>query len=471
VWAAWHAFAALKNLKPDAFRSRAKVVVDRMAKADPQHPVNPLIRDAFVAKPPRSLKDVAARYADLLNGIDHDWQSQVKRAVDNKRPVPTRMPDTSSEQLRRQFYGAQAPPDVPMAFGWGFLDLLPDRPAQGEFKKLLKAVESWMSKGKGAQPRATSLVDVPTPHDPHVFLRGNPNRPGRAVPRRFPRVLGGARFRHGSGRLELARAVASPENPLTARVIVNRVWQHHFGTPLVSTPSDFGLRSDPPSHPKLLDDLAREFLRNGWSLKRLHRRMMLSATYRQSSADLESAAKPQAVDPDNRLLWRMNRRRLEFEGLRDSLLAVSGSMRQRIGGPPAKMFGSKYVPRRTVYGFVDRLNLPGLLRTFDFPAPAATTAKRDTTTIAPQALFLMNHPFARETARRVLNRPEIAGAKRVEDRTRRLYRLLFSRPPTRDELALAAEFLAGGSGKSATASAWETYVHGLLMTNEFVFVD
>ena len=193
----------------------------------------------------------------------------------------------------------------------------------------------------------------------------------------------GEPFRDGGGRLELARAIACRDNPLTARAIVNRVWMHHFGTPLVATPGDFGLRSEPPTHPELLDHLASRFMEEGWSIKSLHRRIMLSSTYQQRSDDRSEA---RALDPENTLYWRVNRRRLDFEATRDALLAVSGRLSGRIGGPPMpSLTGTE--PRRTIYGFIDRLNLPGLYRTFDFPDPTHDQPRRDQTTVAPQACF------------------------------------------------------------------------------------
>ena len=180
---------------------------------------------------------------------------------------------------------------------------------------------------------------------------------------------------------------------------------HHFGTPLVATPGDFGLRSEPPTHPELLDHLASRFIEDGWSIKSLHRRIMLSSTYQQRSDDRPAA---RARDPENTLYWRANRRRLDFEATRDALLAVSGRLSGRIGGPPMpSLTGTE--PRRTIYGFVDRLNLPGLYRTFDFPDPSTTSPRRDQTTVAPQALFMMNHPFMIEVSRSILARPDIAG--------------------------------------------------------------
>ena len=205
-----------------------------------------------------------------------------------------------------------------------------------------------------APPRAMVLKDADELYQPRVFLRGNPSRPGEPVPRRFLEVLGtGERspFPRGSGRLDLAQAITSLDNPLTARVIVNRVWMHHFGEPLVGTPSDFGRRSSSPTHPELLDHLATQFVREGWSLKQLHRLLMGSSVYQQASAvPVELAAAATAVDPENRLLWRMNRRRLEFEAMRDTLLAVSGRLEHRLGGRPADVANDPQTRCRTVYG-------------------------------------------------------------------------------------------------------------------------
>jgi hypothetical protein len=284
-------------------------------------------------------------------------------------------------------------------------------------------------------------------------------------------------FRQGSGRVELARAIVDPANPLTARVIVNRVWMHHFGQGLVDTPGDFGLRSNPPSHPELLDYLAATFMERGWSLKDLHRRIMNSGVYQQASSagrvsnpserTSERIGNPSyAQDPENRLLWRMNRRRLEFEALRDSLLAVSGSLEPRLGGPPVEIFAGQFVPRRSIYGAINRMDLPPLLSTFDFPSPATLSPKRDTTTVPPQALFLMNHPFVLEAARRVAARPEIAPAE-VTGKIERLHALLFGRPPNPGELKAAHDFL----GSSPSGQRLAMYVHGLLLLNEFAFVD
>jgi hypothetical protein len=334
-------------------------------------------------------------------------------------------------------------------------------------QKLRRSMEEWRDGGPGAPPRAMTLVDTTRPYNPRIFIRGNPTRPGPAVPRQFLGLLAGPQrkaFTLGSGRLELARAIADRNNPLTARVMVNRLWLHHFGNGLVRTPSDFGMRSDPPTHPELLDHLATTFMEQGWSVKKMHRLIMLSATYQQASAE-RAHREPSSVDPDNHLLWRMNRRRLDFESLRDAFLTVSNRLDRTVGGPAqGNLLGSN---RRTVYGYVERLNLPGLFRTFDFPSPSASSAQRDQTTVPQQALFLMNNPFPIDAARRLLQRPDVAAEMELAKKVDRLYRLLYARPATAEEVTFAQEYLS----TDKKAGAWERYAQALLLANEFAFVD
>jgi hypothetical protein len=465
IFAPWHAFAALPE---NEFSARAASLLAEIASAaDPARPVNPLVAKAFAARPPRSLAEAAQRYGELLNAVDQHWQALRALASATNQPECRTLPDPAEEELRRVFYGPDAPPDVPMN-PVGDLALLPDRPSQAKLQELLKAVEKWRVEGPGAPPRAMVLEDAPTPYQPRVFVRGSPNNLGEAVPRQFLHVLAGEQrqpFHHGSGRLELARAIVDPNNPLTARVLVNRIWMHHFGSPLVGTPSDFGLRSARPTHPELLDHLATLFMADGWSIKRLHRRILLSAVYQQRSDDRPECRR---VDAENVLLWKMNRRRLDFEATRDALLAAAGTLDQAVGGPPTKELFAVPSTRRTIYGLIDRLNLPGIFRTFDFPSPDTTSPTRDSTTVAPQALFLMNHPFVLEAARKLVRRPEVPSEKDFPRRVDRLYRLLYGRAPSAGELALAREYL--GENLEG-ARAWEQYAQALMLANEFVFVD
>jgi hypothetical protein len=297
------------------------------------------------------------------------------------------------------------------------------------------------------------------------------------VPRQFLLVLAGdARqpFAKGSGRLELAQAIASKDNPLTARVMVNRIWLHHFGAGLVRTPSDFGVRGEAPTHPALLDHLAAAFMEHGWSVKKMHRLILLSNAYQQSSDNPRLAA----LDPDNRLLGRMSRQRLDFEALRDSLLAVSGRLDPARGGPAVELTTAPFSRRRTVYGFIDRQNLPGVLRSFDFASPDATSPQRYSTTVPQQALFLMNSPFVVEKARHLASRVAETSPKEAAKRIEQLYRLCYGRKPDADEVGLGLKFLEAAereapekSTKGKPLSAWEKYAQVLMLANEFAFVD
>jgi len=462
IWAIWHACAELDEAH---FAEQAEKVIATFANGEQTS--HPAILAAMQGSPPASMAEMAERYSKTLNEVDQKWQAELKQAAEAHAAAPVGFPDPAEEALRRVFYGSQAPPDVPVLTGWGFLTLLPDRPAQNKYKELLGEVQKQLSQTNGLPARAMVMTDAEELYDPKVFLRGNPNRPGAAAPRGFLRFLAegdAAEFQNGSGRLELARAITDPDNPLTARVFVNRVWIQHFGRGLVTTPSDFGLRSEPPTHPLLLDHLAREFMRDGWSLKRLHRRIMLSAAYRQQSLKRTAGAK---VDPQNRLLWRMNRRRLDFESLRDSLLAVTGEMDQTLGGPPVKIHQVVWSPRRTIYAFVDRMDLPELFRAFDFPDPAATSPARDSTTIAPQALYLMNHKFMPQVTKRVMAREDVQGEASDAGRVERLYKICYGRSPSRMETRLSLRFL----GEKPSEERWRQFVQALLMTNEFAFVD
>ena len=354
------------------------------------------------------------------------------------------MPEPDWESLRQALFGASGSLQVSTDAMREFLD----QEQAGQLDQLNGAIVHLESTHPGAPARAMVINDAPQPVEPHVFIRGNPGRPGKAVPRRFLRLLAEPDrrpFQKGSGRLEMARAIADPKNPLTARVLVNRAWLWHFGKGLVDTPSDFGLRSDPPSHPELLDYLASEFIASGWSLKTLHRRIMLSSTYQQRS---EPRADGLERDPENRLVWRFNRQRLDFESMRDSLLAVSGVLDPAIGGPAASITEPPFSTRRTIYGFIDRQNLDGLYRTFDFAVPDATSPRRFVTTVPQQALFLMNSPFLHEQARRLTasiglppEGPSAAPRHRV-------------RPAIRPR-AFASSIAACSAGRpSPTSSAW-----------------
>jgi hypothetical protein len=311
-----------------------------------------------------------------------------------------------------------------------------------------------------------------------LHIRGNPNRTGDEVPRRFLSILSAdapPAFSQGSGRLELARAIASPGNPLTARVIVNRLWQQHFGRGIVNTPSNFGSLGERPTHPELLDYLASRLVSQGWSMRKIHREILLSATYRQSSADVPANAE---LDPDNRLLWRMNRRRLDVEAWRDALLAAAGNLDRSLGGPSGNLPANDFV-RRTLYGRVSRHNLDGMLRLFDFPDPNITSERRTVTTIPLQQLFVLNSDFMVRQAK-VLAARVATVSNDDAGRIQEAYRVLFGRLPTDEESQIGREFLSDSEPGSNSAdpaapksalSRWEQYTQVLLGANEFTFVD
>lgn len=320
---------------------------------------------------------------------------------------------------------------------------------------------------------AHSLMEG-TGRDLKIYLQGNPTKLGDLVPRSLPVVLTGGERKplvgKGSGRAELAQAITKRDNPLTARVIVNRVWKYHFGVGLVKTPSNFGHLGDRPTHPEMLDYLAVQFMDSGWSLKTLHREIMLSATYQQSSTYREEAA---VVDPENQSLWRMNRRRLEVEPWRDAMLAVTGELDPAVGGPPGDL-ASKENRRRTIYASISRHQLNDLLRLFDFPDPNITSDRRSVTTVPLQQLFVLNSDFMTVRAKALAKQLNSTKDATDEDKVRQAFLLLYSRPPTADELSLGLSFIgtAGSAGNGSNAlSAWEQYALALLGTNEFSFVD
>jgi len=307
----------------------------------------------------------------------------------------------------------------------------------------------------GAPARAHVLTDVANPRDYPVLIRGEAQNTGDIVPRRFLEILSAdpkqrPAWREGSGRLQLAQAIADPRNPITARVLVNRIWQEHFGSGFVATPDDLGNMAGAPTHPELLDWLAARFVEDGGSLKQLHRTILLSATYQQSSRVHDAGL---AKDPDNRLLWRARLRRLDFEEVYDGLLTVAGSLDRTIGGRPVVPSSEGFGKRRALYFFIDRRNPPELLTQFDFPNPDTPSGKRFDTTVPQQALFLMNSPLVIETARKLTHRPEFTGLARDEDRVASLYLAIYQRPPTARELELGLAYVrANPSGTGLEVS-------------------
>jgi hypothetical protein len=427
VFAAWRLYAALA---PEDFAAKAADVTAKI-KAGEKGQFNPLVVKAF-EDVPASLNEVATRYGKLFASADG--------AAPN--------PDKDVEALRLVLRTEGAPTDLT-------IDQVGEVFTVQEIqhlRTLRREIEAFKATSPAAPPRAMALEDNPTVSEQHVFLRGKPENPGELVKPHFLSLLSSEDskpFTDGSGRLQLARDIASKDNPLTARVIVNRIWLHHFGQGLVRTPSDFGTRSDPPTHPELLDWLALRFVDGGWSIKKLQKQIMLSATYQQGS---EANPEYLKADPDNLYLSHFNRLRLDWESTRDSLLYAAGRLDETMGGRPVEIMDSN---RRTVYGFIDRQNLPGVFRAFDFATPDATSPQRFTTTVPQQALFLMNSPFVVQEAEALVQRPEVANQTDPAQRVAQLYRILYQRMPTPDELALAGQFIGSDANSDHNTVAWE----------------
>jgi mono/diheme cytochrome c family protein len=411
-------------------------------KLDPAPELHPAIAKAF-ATPAGDLAEVAKRYNEVFARVDAAWRQRIEPELskplelggdeldlDTKALQPKLiarldeleekhpLPDAHDEALRQILIAKDSP-----------MKIAPDRYASSRlfseegkklFEKSGKEVDA-LAKHPGAPARAMAWVDAEKIYEGKVFIRGNPQTPGPEAPRRFLTVL--ERVwpkpfpKDKSGRLQLAQAIANRDNPLTARVFVNRVWAWHFGEPIVATPSDFGFRGEKPVNQPLLDHLAAWFMENGWSLKKLHHYLMLTDAYQRADFPM---------------------RPLELEPFRDSLLSVTGRLRPDSGGKSEMIAGST---RRTVYGFVDRKTLPSLYRSFDFPDPNFSAPKRSRTALTPRALILMNSPLLTDSAKSLaasLAKEHPDDAARIGE----LYRRVFQRQPTDLETRRLLEYLA-----------------------------
>ncbi|MEM8671083.1 MAG: PSD1 and planctomycete cytochrome C domain-containing protein [Planctomycetota bacterium] len=432
IWALWRQLSAIPD---DEFGAKSLELLDKVSEeAKIQLPQR--IVTALKETKPQSMKEAAKVFGQQLEAVHSSWVEAKK-----KEPALTALPDSDDEALRQMLYAPLTPTTLNREQMIAHLD----QGQRNRYNQLLNQVNGVEVTHPGAPSRGMVLVDKPKPTEPVIFRRGVPSNRGDRVPRRFLQVLahvdGGQPFKQGSGRLELARAIASDANPLTARVIVNRIWQHHFGEGLVRTPSDFGIRGERPTHPELLDYLANKFLEDGWSIKKLQKRIMLTATWQQASV-LRSDAMTE--DPENRMLWHMPRQRLEFEPLRDRLLVAAGRLDDRIGGRSVKIHED--ATRRALYAYIDREDLPGLLASFDLPSPDASQAQRTQTTVPQQALYLMNSGFVLEQAQSLATRTVAASAEAdqsevMAERIRQIYRLALSREPDGTELSVAMAFV------------------------------
>ena len=453
VFGLWNQFA---DLTPENFAEKAPEIVANAGTGGRFVSPNPQVVALFRGKPvPASLEEVASRYTALFQEVDKK-AANVKTATPAAAaaavpgaqmgvmlasaaaaaPAPA-AEDRYSDELRLAPFRV----DPAKALDANTMAALLPQQLAGQIQKRLSEVARVDLTAPGAPMRAMAVEDAPHPQDSPVFIRGEATSKGEMAPRRFLEILSGPNrpdFREGSGRLELAKDIASPNNPLTARVMINRMWEHHFGEGFVTTPDDFGTQSAPPSHPELLDYLAVRFMQSGWSMKTMHRLIMLSSVYQQQS---ETNAADAAIDPNNRLLWRCNLRRLEFEPLRDSLLYIAGKLDLTVGGHPVNILAEPYSMRRSVYGFIDRGNLPEMMNQFDFANPGLPLGKRHETTVPQQALFMMNSPLMVEVSRCLLARPEMEQAKDDAQRIHALYWMIYQRPPKPEETELGMEYL------------------------------
>jgi cytochrome c553 len=417
IFAPWHALA---KLPAEDFEKNAAALLDQL-RGERGAELNATVAGAF-ATPPKSIAEAAQRYGEIFANADQ------QRAA----------PDAATAALIAFLDDPRSPATVPET---GIInnELFFTTAACEELWKLQGDVERWLNKTPTSPAHALVLADREPERNPRVFIRGNPARQGDEVPRQFLEVVAGPKrrpFQNGSGRLDLAQAIVRPDNPLTARVMVNRIWQHHFGTGLVRTPSDFGTRAEPPSHAELLDWLALKFIESGWSVKAMHRLIMSSAVYQQAGSVRDAS--------DARLLSRFPAHRLDFEEVRDAMLAATGELDATVGGRASELFAASN-KRRTLYGLVDRQFLPGTFRVFDFANPDISTAQRHATTIPQQALFFLNHTFVADRARALAGRDDIASAPSDDERLVRLYRRIYQRQPTAAELDAGRRFIAGAT--------------------------
>jgi hypothetical protein len=408
------------------------------AQSKPEEKVNPLVAEMFTGDLPKSLQEVADRYGKLFEDIrrqHHDKRAEALKTAGHWEAVDVKLDDPNAQAIENLLYG----PDSPVSREKLTFRAEVGVNANGKMEHLVSKENDIRLNHPASPARALAVEDLPKARNSHVFIRGDRSKIGPEVPHRFLTILGGSNakpFTEGSGRLELAEGIVNKDNPLTARVMVNRVWLNHFGQGLVGTPSDFGLRGDNPTHPELLDYLAHQFMDNGWSLKKLQRIIVLSATYQQRS---DEVPKYREIDPTNTLVYRMNRRRLDVEAMRDTILADSGALNLKMGGRPVDILGDE--PRRTIYSTINRENVPGFLSNFDFALPEMSSPMRSESIVPTQALFLMNSPFVIEQARKLTTLPDIEHASNDESRVRQFYLRVFQRQPTKDDLADALGFL------------------------------
>ncbi len=457
----WNAYAALGS---DGFGRGAAEVHGRL-RAMGAEEISPLLSAAF-QEVPESIQEVAARYQKVFTEVER----RCKDALSENRNLVVH-PDREVELLRRVLFDSHGPCGIPDEHISNIENFFTNA-AVTELWKAQGDLDRAILKAGMGDAYATVLRDRECPTDGWVFKRGNPTQRGELVARRLPEVFGGSGVKTGSGRRELAEMIASPDNPLTARVMVNRLWAHHFGRGIVPTPSDFGIQGGAPSHPELLDFLAGMLIDRGWSLKEVHRQIVRSRVYRRATTGADAVVRSgKEADPDNRWLWRGPTRRLSFEELRDSWLVVAGQLSGRgSGGDPV----SPANLRRSVYSHIDRDRVPAAMGLWDFANPDLPVPLRLETTVPLQGLFGLNHPMVLARARDLERRAERESGGVLVARVRAVFRHVYQREARDEELDMALAFLNGAVGSSVGPSGGgrlEQLIQMLLVSNEFLFLE
>ena len=462
----------LMAIPDDKFAEESPSVIKRWL----EHPrgtaageINPRLADALTAASPKTRADAARLFGEVIQKAFEDAKNAPPTAagVSNGATAESLALAQARDQLASILNGPESPASYPRAR----TQYLMSREPKDQFGGKINELDKMAVQSPHAPARAMILQDSEQLYDPKIFVRGNPSVPGAPVPRQFLAVLSPADrqpFSQGSGRLDLAKAINNPANPVTRRVIVNRLWMHHFGEPLIDSPSDVGLRTASPIHLDVVDTLAKELIDHDDSLKSLHRLIVTSSMYQQQSID-RTDCRP--VDTDNKLYWRVHRKRLDLETMRDSMLSVSGDLDDTMFGRPVDIVTKPDVRRRTVYGLVDRQSLPGFYRAFDFASPDQSAERRPHTTVPQQALYSLNSPFIHEQAKCLTAKPEFATSADIPAKVRTLYRLTFGRDPSKVELTDAESFVAAADTTASALTPWQQLAQVLLMSNEFLFVD
>ncbi len=522
VFGPWH---QLSSLPAEGFSAAGNALLAALAKQIPDasksaeyHALgstapkwNPLVLEALQAKPLSSMLDVAKAYGELFTRIHQEWSQAVQAASLEATSSQAIIPDDDARhlivnspvyrQLRRHLYGKGSPTDLPDEVA----EQLLNRTISDALSSKRGAIHGHHLNAPGSVPRAMALEESSEEQEAFVFIRGNHLSLGEKVKPGFLTAIANGEtqfnYRPGHRRLALAQAIVTPDNPLTRRVIVNWIWQQHFGQGLVRSTDDFGTRGTPPSNPALLDYLATQFLEDGWSIKSMHRRIMLSETYQLAAVEIDDS---RVIDPENEHLWRASRRRLDFESMRDSMLSVTGELDGSIGGRPIDLAKNPDNTRRTIYGFVNRDIVSNLSSTFDSANPNACTLKRPETLVPQQTLFALNSEFIQQRAAKLATLLLATPLDDNRDRVQWLYRRIFSRSPTPAEIEIVCSFIEKNSGKNAEVNAtaktesreatsktaeqpdeksalqaveqsmarrWGSLAHAMLASNEFSFVD